>query len=82
MEAHDPLVAEAVRLLRASQRTQLVTTGNSSAHIRQQVSTVVVIDGKRLKVSLDPSGTAIQIEEDNALHAIVQPRTVKVIGNK
>jgi hypothetical protein len=39
----------------------------------------VLPDGRRVRVSVDDSGTVTQIEENDALHARVRPKTAKVL---
>lgn len=39
----------------------------------------VLPDGRRVRVSVDDSGTVTQIEENDKLHARVRPKTAKLI---
>ena len=39
----------------------------------------VLPDGRRVRVSVDDSGTVTQIEENDALHARVRPTNAKLI---
>lgn len=43
---------------------------------------VALPDGRRVRVSVDDSGTVRHVEEDHALHATVRPRTtvIKIRG--
>lgn len=43
-------------------------------HTRRE-RVVTLPDGRRVRVSVDDSGTVKQIEEDDRLHAVVRPRT-------
>jgi hypothetical protein len=80
LHAHE-LISVGVRY-HEEQSMDLERTGSglflfSPKHKRQE-RIVTLPNGKRVRVSLDDSGTVKQIEEDDQLHAIVHPKTLTI----
>lgn len=70
----DEMVAEALGMLRAPERTRTVSTVAGTMTIRQDSErTMYLPNGVQVRVSTDASGTATHIEEADRLHAIARP---------
>lgn len=82
------MTAYAERLINAYQqnfnnelrrKTVFTTAGRMSVATAAE-RVLVLPNGSRVRVSTDDSGTATQIEEDDALHAIVRPKSIRIRG--
>jgi hypothetical protein len=59
-------------------KTKLILVGNRRARVRQDVERRLVLpNGQTVRVSVDASGHATQIEENDRLHAVARPSTIR-----
>lgn len=74
----DQLIAEAMAKFNAKRGDKLVHAGGRAIRVRTAGERVLYLpNGQKVKVSVDDSGTATQVEEDEKLHAIVRPQTIR-----
>lgn len=66
------------RMARAESGLWVPSSGVALLRHRARGRTVTLPDGRRAKVTVDDSGTVTQVETDDALDAVVRPRTVTV----
>ena len=67
-----------VSAFRARRGRKLVHAGGRAMQVRTPAERVIYLpNGHHVKVSVDDSGVATQVEEDEALHAIVRPATIR-----
>lgn len=53
--------------------------GFNFAENRKTVRTVTLPSGERAKLTVDDSGTSVQIETAERMDAVVRPRTVRLV---
>jgi hypothetical protein len=65
--------------LQAQRRVSTVFTAAGRVGVHQPGERMIVLpNGHSIRVSTDASGVATQVEEDEAMHAIVRPRPIRV----
>jgi hypothetical protein len=70
-------VAAAMSAFRAERRQKMVHAGGRGMRVHTAGERVIYLpNGHAVKVSVDDSGIATQVEEDEALHAIVRPHPI------
>lgn len=73
----DDLIREAMSKFRARRGEKLIHAGGRPMRVHTVGERVLYLpNGAHVKVSTDDSGVATQVEEDEALHAIVRPGTI------
>jgi hypothetical protein len=66
------------RAFRAKRGEKMIHAGGRGMHVRTPGEHVLYLpNGVAVKVSTDDSGVATQVEDDEALHAVVRPRTIR-----
>ena len=74
----DDYIAAAMSAFQVRRGDRLVHAGGRTMTIRTPGERILHLpNGHRVKVSVDDSGVATQIEEDDALHAIVRPKPIR-----
>lgn len=75
----EELIKMSVQKFTAPRGTKFVHAGGRAMHVRTAGERVLLLpDGSKVRVSVDDSGVATQIEEDEALHAVVRPRPINM----
>lgn len=60
-------------------KSKMIWVGEYRQRVAQANEKVLVLpNGARVKVSVDDSGCATHIEEDDRLHAVARPRTLRL----
>lgn len=73
----DDLIREAMSKFRTARGSKMIHAGGRPMRVRTAAERVLYLpNGQHVKVSTDDSGVATQVEEDEALHAIVRPGTI------
>jgi hypothetical protein len=73
----DDLIRAAMTKFRAERGDKLIHAGGKAMRVRTPGERILYLpNGAHVKVSVDDSGIATQVEEDEALHAIVRPHTI------
>lgn len=76
MDSTEALIQAAVAKFCAPRGTKTISTAARTMQVHTAGERVLHLpNGQTVKVTVDDSGTATQIEEDDALHAIVRPAT-------
>jgi gamma-glutamyl:cysteine ligase YbdK (ATP-grasp superfamily) len=71
----EALIAAAVHKFTARRGEKTIHAGGRAVTVHTPGERVLHLpNGTVVRVSVDDSGTATQIEEDDALHAVVRPR--------
>jgi hypothetical protein len=74
----DDYIAAAMSAFRARRGEKTIHAGGRSMRVHTPGERVIHLpNGHQVKVSVDDSGIATQIKEDEALHAIVRPKTIR-----
>lgn len=74
----DQLIAEAMAKFRARRGEKFIMANGHAARVHTPGERILYLpNGAHVKVSVDDSGIATQVEEDEALHAIVRPQTIR-----
>jgi hypothetical protein len=74
----DDYINAATQAFRARRGEKMIHAGGRAMRVRTAGEQVLYLpNGVAVKVTTDDSGIATQIEEDEALHAIVRPRTIR-----
>jgi hypothetical protein len=74
----DDYINAAMHAFRAKRGDKMIHAGGRAMHVRTAGERVIYLpNGVAVKVTTDDSGIATQVEEDEALHAIVRPHTIR-----
>lgn len=74
----DDYIRAAQAAFRAPRGTKMIHAGGRAMRVRTAGELVLHLpNGATVKVSTDDSGVATQVEEDDRLHAIVRPHTIR-----
>jgi hypothetical protein len=74
----DDYINAAMQAFRARRGEKTIFAGDRRVSVRTAGERVIYLpNGVAVKVTTDDSGIATQIEEDEALHAIVRPHTIR-----
>ncbi len=81
MNSTEQLIAAAVHKFTAPRGERTVFAGGRRVVVHTPGERILHLpNGAVVKVTVDDSGHATQIEEDDALHAVARPTSVKVRG--
>ncbi len=81
MNTTEQLIAAAVHKFTAPRGERTVFAGGKRVVVHIPGERILHLpNGAVVKVTVDDSGHATQIEEDDALHAVARPASVKVRG--
>jgi len=73
----DDYIQAAMSQFRARRGDKMIHAGGRAMRIRTSGERVLHLpNGQHVKVTTDDSGVATQIEEDDALHAVVRPKPI------
>ena len=73
------LVSEQSSQFRAPRGTKMIHAGGRAMHVRTPGERVLHLpNGSTVKVSTDDSGVSTQVEENEALHAVVRPKSIRL----
>jgi len=80
----EQLIAAAVHKFAAPRGDKMIHAGGRAVHVHTAGErTLILPNGHAVKVMTDDSGVATQIEEDDALHAVVRPHPIRIrIGGR
>lgn len=74
----DDYIRAAQAAFRAERGERLIHAGGRAMRVRTAGEKVIHLpNGQTVKVTTDDSGVATQVEEDDRLHAIVRPHTIR-----
>lgn len=74
----DDYVRAAMSAFRAERGSRTIHAGGRTMTVRTPAERILHLpNGQHVRVSVDDSGVATQVEEDEALHAIVRPHTIR-----
>lgn len=74
----DDYINAAMHAFRAKRGDKMIHAGGRAMHVRTPGERVLYLpNGVAVKVTTDDSGIATQVEEDEHLHAIVRPHTIR-----
>lgn len=77
MWSTEQLIAAAVHKFAAPRGTKMIHAGGRPMNVHTRGERVLHLpNGSVVKVTVDDSGVATQIEEDDALHAVVRPHPI------
>jgi hypothetical protein len=79
MNTTEALIQAAVHKFRARRGEKTIWAGDKRMTVRTPGErTLYLPNGHAVKVTVDDSGCATQIEEDDALHAVARPNSISL----
>lgn len=79
MWSTEQLIQAAVHKFAAPRGTKMIHAAGRAVHVHTPGERILHLpNGTTVKVTVDDSGVATQIEEDDALHAVVRPHPIRI----
>lgn len=79
MKSTEDLIGAYLHKFRAKRGSKMIHAGGRAMHVHTAGERVLWLpNGAKVKVTTDDSGTATHIEENDGLHAIARPDTVRL----